>query len=93
MGTDSHFIFDNKTDSCSVYDNFVQFCWYIFNIDPFYTEAIENWRKEKLEEVKLAVVQGTSNSTIPHEEAGMNKFRCFVSDIWIDCVILLDEVC
>ncbi|KAG4931644.1 hypothetical protein AAZX31_17G230700 [Glycine max] len=34
-------------------------------------EAIENWRKEKLEEVKLAVVRGTSNSTIPHEEAGM----------------------
>ncbi|KAK7321703.1 hypothetical protein VNO77_32584 [Canavalia gladiata] len=34
-------------------------------------EAVENWRKEKLKEVKLAVVKGPSNSTIPHEEAGM----------------------
>ncbi|KAK7376885.1 hypothetical protein VNO80_02303 [Phaseolus coccineus] len=34
-------------------------------------EAVENWRKQKLEEVKLAVVKGTSNSIIPHEEAGL----------------------
>ncbi|TKY57801.1 peptidyl-prolyl cis-trans isomerase [Spatholobus suberectus] len=34
-------------------------------------EAVENWRKEKLKEVKLTVVRGNSNSTIPHEEAGM----------------------
>ncbi|WVZ19224.1 hypothetical protein V8G54_006546 [Vigna mungo] len=35
-------------------------------------EVVENWRKGKLEEVKSALVKGTSNSTIPHEEAGMN---------------------
>ncbi|KAJ1436784.1 PAN/Apple domain [Sesbania bispinosa] len=34
-------------------------------------EAIENWRKEKLKEVKLAVDKGNSNPTIPQEEAGM----------------------
>ncbi|KAG5151191.1 hypothetical protein JHK84_027663 [Glycine max] len=34
-------------------------------------EVVESWRKEKLEEVKSALVKGTSNSTIPHEEAGM----------------------
>ncbi|CAL0322449.1 unnamed protein product [Lupinus luteus] len=34
-------------------------------------EAVENWRMERLKEVKLALVSGTSNSTIPHEEAGM----------------------
>ncbi|KAG5030690.1 hypothetical protein JHK82_014297 [Glycine max] len=32
-------------------------------------EVVESWRKEKLEEVKSALVKGTSNSTIPHEEA------------------------
>jgi hypothetical protein len=39
-----------------------------FNI---YTEAVENWRKEKLEEVKLVSAGRISNSTISHEEAGM----------------------
>ncbi|XP_014498524.1 uncharacterized protein LOC106759721 [Vigna radiata var. radiata] len=34
-------------------------------------EVVENWRKGKLEEVKSALVKGTSNSTIPHEEAGI----------------------
>ncbi|KAJ1396933.1 PAN/Apple domain [Sesbania bispinosa] len=34
-------------------------------------EAIENWRKEKLKEVKLAVDKGNFNPTIPQEEAGM----------------------
>ncbi|XP_057424230.1 uncharacterized protein LOC130717866 isoform X2 [Lotus japonicus] len=34
-------------------------------------ERVVNWRKEKLEEVKLAVTGGASNSTISHEEAGM----------------------
>ncbi|KAK7383120.1 hypothetical protein VNO78_28789 [Psophocarpus tetragonolobus] len=42
-------------------------------------EAIENWRKEKLEEVKLAVVRETSNSTIPLEEAEMLE-RALESD-------------
>ena len=37
---------------------------------------------EKLKEVKLALVRGTSNSTIPHEEAGMNIF-CSVYDSWL----------
>ncbi|TKY75081.1 peptidyl-prolyl cis-trans isomerase [Spatholobus suberectus] len=34
-------------------------------------EVVESWRKEKLEEVKLALVKGTSNSTIPREEASL----------------------
>ncbi|RYR41491.1 hypothetical protein Ahy_A08g037890 isoform A [Arachis hypogaea] len=34
-------------------------------------EAVENWRMEKLREAKLALVSRTSNSAIPHEEAGM----------------------
>ncbi|KOM51521.1 hypothetical protein LR48_Vigan09g018000 [Vigna angularis] len=34
-------------------------------------EVVENWRKGKLEEVKSALVKGTSNSSIPHEEAGI----------------------
>jgi hypothetical protein len=36
------------------------------------TEVVESWRKEKLKEVRLAHVKGTSNSTIPGEEAGMD---------------------
>jgi len=55
---------------------FVQ-CGRYFIADIFltltYTEAVESWRRKKLEEVKLAVVKGSSNSIIPHEEAGMNK--------------------
>ncbi|KHN35670.1 hypothetical protein glysoja_037580 [Glycine soja] len=50
-------------------------------------EAIENWRKEKLEEVKLAVVRGTSNSTIPHEEAGM-----LVRALESDWAVLSEEI-
>ncbi|BAT82682.1 hypothetical protein VIGAN_03273300 [Vigna angularis var. angularis] len=42
-------------------------------------EAVENWRKQKLEEIKLAVVKGTSNSIIPHEEEGM-LIRALESD-------------
>jgi hypothetical protein len=38
----------------------------------FYTEAVENWRKEKLEEVKLVSMGGISNSTVSREEAGMS---------------------
>ncbi|CAK8568263.1 unnamed protein product [Lathyrus sativus] len=34
-------------------------------------EVIESWRKEKLEEVRLAHVKGSSNSTISHEENDM----------------------
>ncbi|XP_061343620.1 uncharacterized protein LOC133289651 isoform X2 [Gastrolobium bilobum] len=34
-------------------------------------QRVENWRKEKLKEVKLALVRGISNSTISNEEAGM----------------------
>jgi len=55
-------------------------CGRYFDADIFltltYTEAVENWRKQKLEEVKLAVVKGTSNSIIPHDEEGMNKILC-----------------
>jgi hypothetical protein len=40
--------------------------------DLFYPEAVENWRKEKLEEVKLVSMGGISNSTVSREEAGMS---------------------
>ncbi|XP_020231807.1 uncharacterized protein LOC109812291 [Cajanus cajan] len=62
-------------------------------------EAIENWRKEKLEELKLADARGTSNSTIPHEEAGM-LVRALQSDwavlseeigLWIPTVVANEE--
>lgn len=64
----------------------------------FYTEAVENWRKEKLEEVKLVSVGGISNSTLSDKEAGMEYgkwffFFCSVAKIWVDCVTLSDEVC
>ncbi|XP_061343200.1 uncharacterized protein LOC133289305 isoform X2 [Gastrolobium bilobum] len=50
-------------------------------------EAVESWRKEKLKEVKLALVNGTSNSIIPHEEAGM-----LVRALESDWVVLCEEV-
>ncbi|KAL9312991.1 hypothetical protein ACSQ67_018443 [Phaseolus vulgaris] len=45
-------------------------------------EVVENWRKGKLEEVKLALVN--SNSTIPHEEAGI-LVRALESDWALFC--------
>ncbi|CAJ2641019.1 unnamed protein product [Trifolium pratense] len=47
-------------------------------------EVVESWRKEKLEEVKLARVNRTSNSTIPIEEAGM-LLRALESDWDVLC--------
>ncbi|XP_015972521.1 uncharacterized protein LOC107495837 [Arachis duranensis] len=34
-------------------------------------QAVENWRKERLNEIKLALVRGTSSSSINFEEAGI----------------------
>ncbi|XP_027332949.1 uncharacterized protein LOC113847851 isoform X2 [Abrus precatorius] len=49
--------------------------------------VVENWRKEKLEEVKLVVVRRTSNSTIPHEEAEM-----LVRALESDWAVLSEEI-
>jgi hypothetical protein len=53
--------------------------------DLFYPEAVENWRKEKLEEVKLVSMGGISNSTVSREEAGMSMgnifFCCSVANV------------
>lgn len=62
-------------------------------------EVVESWRKEKLKEVRLAHVKGTSNSTIPGEEAGM-LVRALESDwdvlceevgLWIPTQIVNEE--
>lgn len=48
------------------------------------TEAVERWRREKLEVAKqLTFERGTLNSTIPHEEGGMvfAARGCFFS-VW-----------
>ncbi|CAI8599216.1 unnamed protein product [Vicia faba] len=47
-------------------------------------EVIESWRKEKLEEVRLAHVKGSSNFTISHEETGM-LLRALESDWNVFC--------
>ncbi|CAJ1972675.1 unnamed protein product [Sphenostylis stenocarpa] len=63
------------------------------------SQEVENWREQKLEEVKLVVDRGTSNSTIPHEEAGM-LVRALESDwavvseeigLWIPAEVVNDE--
>lgn len=50
-------------------------------------EAVENWRKEKLEEVKLVSAGRISNSTISHEEAGM-----LVKALESDWAVLAEEI-
>ncbi|XP_058786219.1 uncharacterized protein LOC131660879 [Vicia villosa] len=62
-------------------------------------EVIESWRKEKLKEVRLAHVNGSSNSTISHEETGV-ILRALESDwdalceeigLWIPAQIVIEE--
>ncbi|KAL2318592.1 hypothetical protein Fmac_032468 [Flemingia macrophylla] len=62
-------------------------------------EVIENWRKEKLEQVEFGVARGTSNSTVPYEEAGV-LVRALVSDwavlseeigLWVPIDVANDE--
>lgn len=51
-------------------------------------EAVERWRREKLEEAKqLTFEKGTLNSTIPHEEAGM-----LVRALESDWAVLSEEI-
>ncbi|KAJ1376257.1 PAN/Apple domain [Sesbania bispinosa] len=59
----------------------------VANLENGESKAVENWRKEKLKEVKLALVKGTSNSTIPHEEAGM-----LVRALESDWAMLCEEI-
>ncbi|XP_073223834.1 uncharacterized protein [Cicer arietinum] len=53
--------------------------------------AVENWRKEKLEEVKLVSVGGISNSTLSDKEAGM-EYGMLVKALESDWAVLVEEI-